>query len=53
MKPRLTRFPMFGLPLLVIVAMTAGLSSFTDGTPHRPRVVMDAGHGADELGATG
>ena len=53
MKPRLTRFPMFGLPLLVIVAMAAGLFSVTDGTPHRPRVVLDAGHGADELGATG
>lgn len=40
---------MFGLPLLLAGAALAGLFSLGDG---RPRVVLDPGHGADELGAT-
>lgn len=47
----MTRLTMFGLPLLLAGAALAGLFSFNDGRD-RPRVVLDPGHAADELGAT-
>lgn len=40
---------MFGLPLLLAGAALAGLFSLNDSS--RPRVVLDPGHGGDELGA--
>ncbi len=43
---------MFGLLLLLAGAALAGLFSFHDSGGPRPRVVLDPGHGADELGAT-
>ncbi len=48
----MTRLTMFGLPLLLAGAALAGLFSFADRSETRPRVVLDAGHAADELGAT-
>jgi len=45
----MTRLTMFGLPLLLAGAALAGLFSLNDGG--RPRVVLDPGHGGDELGA--
>lgn len=53
----MTRLSMFGLPLLLAGAALAALFSFGDDGPlsfrdSRPRVVLDPGHGADELGAT-
>lgn len=47
----MTRLTVFGLPLLLAGAALAGLFSFNDGRG-RPRVVLDPGHAADELGAT-
>ncbi|MBM4411650.1 MAG: N-acetylmuramoyl-L-alanine amidase [Chloroflexi bacterium] len=47
---RMTRLTMFGLPLLLAGAALAGLLSFNDSA-HRPKVVLDPGHGGDELGA--
>lgn len=44
---------MFGLPLLILGMALAGLFSFADRGGSRPLVVLDPGHGADELGATG
>lgn len=45
----MTRLTMFGLPLLLAGAALAGLFSLNDSS--RPRVVLDPGHGGDELGA--
>ncbi len=54
---KITQLSMFGLPLLLAGAALLGIFPFADGGPlsfgdHRPRVVLDPGHGADELGAT-
>lgn len=52
-KLRMTRLSMFGLPVLLAVAAMTGLFSNDGGVGVRPLVVLDPGHGADELGGTG
>jgi len=48
---RRARTTMIGLPLLLVGAALAGLFTLTDSGGTRPRVVIDPGHAASEMGA--
>ncbi|TAJ16318.1 MAG: N-acetylmuramoyl-L-alanine amidase [Dehalococcoidia bacterium] len=52
-RGRRLRTSMYGLPVLLALVIATAVFSLHDGGPPPFRVVLDAGHGADELGATG
>lgn len=52
-RRRRLRTSMYGLPLLLALVLASAVFSLRDGGPPPFRVVLDPGHGADELGATG
>ncbi len=52
-RRRRRRTALFGVPLLLALTLAAGMFSLRDSGAPAFRVVIDPGHGADELGATG